>query len=349
VIIEPKLMKKVVSERLRRAVNPIWKELAEGIYWPALDKPYQFNLNEEELREFAVSYGLAEEAVIDLPMTRTPEMDQTKGKPLDFTDLNASATGLQTLEVFNRLLNEGKRAAPHVLKEIWLEQQGEMIATAFEQEAIEAEPGLGRNIIRLIQALSAEPRQGEVIFETLIEEKDEAREQGLEFSQEQNSPEEREENGNKQMLRCQDVVLGAIPSLNPELSMIMVIDGMLLDLSKTSKLQLTASQILQNGLKTYNFPSKVKNADRYLQEKELYEKWSRLHAKDDVRQISKSREAQEMPSVLHLSLRKALQVLQNYNLRIRVEGSGRVVSQHPSPGTMLQEVNECVLELKIDN
>jgi len=52
-----------------------------------------------------------------------------------------------------------------------------------------------------------------------------------------------------------------------------------------------------------------------------------------------------MPMVKGLSLRKGLQQLKHYKMKIRVNGSGRIVAQYPLPGTPLAGVNECVLTL----
>jgi len=52
-----------------------------------------------------------------------------------------------------------------------------------------------------------------------------------------------------------------------------------------------------------------------------------------------------MPMVKGLSLRKGLQQLKQNKMKIRVNGSGRIVAQYPLPGTPLAGVNECVLTL----
>ncbi len=52
-----------------------------------------------------------------------------------------------------------------------------------------------------------------------------------------------------------------------------------------------------------------------------------------------------MPRLTGLSLRKGLRRLSRYNLRIRVEGSGRIVAQNPPPGRPLNNAGECVLTL----
>lgn len=52
-----------------------------------------------------------------------------------------------------------------------------------------------------------------------------------------------------------------------------------------------------------------------------------------------------MPSVTGLSLRRGLQVLSPYNIKVRVHGYGRIIAQHPLPGTSLAGVDECILTL----
>jgi len=54
----------------------------------------------------------------------------------------------------------------------------------------------------------------------------------------------------------------------------------------------------------------------------------------------------KMPDLEGLSLRKSLQLLQEHNLKIRLRGTGRVVSQKPLPGALLQGISECILTLE---
>ncbi len=55
-----------------------------------------------------------------------------------------------------------------------------------------------------------------------------------------------------------------------------------------------------------------------------------------------------MPDLYNLSLRRALHLLQNKKIKIKIEGTGRVVIQHPAAGTSLTGVKECLLTLKKD-
>lgn len=53
-----------------------------------------------------------------------------------------------------------------------------------------------------------------------------------------------------------------------------------------------------------------------------------------------------MPELTGLSLRKGLQRLKGYQLSVTIEGSGRIVRQNPPPGSVMENVKECVLILR---
>ena len=52
-----------------------------------------------------------------------------------------------------------------------------------------------------------------------------------------------------------------------------------------------------------------------------------------------------MPALKGMSLRRGLQRLNQYNLEIRVKGSGKIIAQYPIPGAPLTGVKECMLTL----
>lgn len=55
-----------------------------------------------------------------------------------------------------------------------------------------------------------------------------------------------------------------------------------------------------------------------------------------------------MPDMVGLSLRRALRQLQDTQVKVRVQGTGRVVAQTPVAGTSLDHVKECQLSLQRD-
>ena len=53
-----------------------------------------------------------------------------------------------------------------------------------------------------------------------------------------------------------------------------------------------------------------------------------------------------LPDFTGLSMRRVLQIVNGYNLKVQVEGSGKAVAQKPSPGTPLNGVSECWVVFK---
>lgn len=84
-------------------------------------------------------------------------------------------------------------------------------------------------------------------------------------------------------------------------------------------------------------------------ERSIYEKWldSQVVEKKDNKTATVRKEAGLMPDLRGLSLRKALRNMQQFDLKVRVAGSGRVVAQQPRAGLIVSG-DECLLTLKVD-
>ena len=54
----------------------------------------------------------------------------------------------------------------------------------------------------------------------------------------------------------------------------------------------------------------------------------------------------EVPNVLGKSLKKAIVILTNAGLKVKVNGSGKVVEQFPKPGSLSNNSKLCILTLK---
>ena len=53
-----------------------------------------------------------------------------------------------------------------------------------------------------------------------------------------------------------------------------------------------------------------------------------------------------MPALTGMSLRKGLQQIRPFNLKVRIKGSGRIVAQNPAPGVSLTDTGVCELTLQ---
>ena len=54
----------------------------------------------------------------------------------------------------------------------------------------------------------------------------------------------------------------------------------------------------------------------------------------------------EVPNVLGKSLKKAITILSNAGLKVKVNGSGQVIKQFPKPGSLSKNSKQCILTLK---
>jgi len=54
----------------------------------------------------------------------------------------------------------------------------------------------------------------------------------------------------------------------------------------------------------------------------------------------------EVPNVLGKSLKKAMAILSNAGLKVKVNGSGKVIEQFPKPGSLSKNSKQCILTLK---
>ena len=92
----------------------------------------------------------------------------------------------------------------------------------------------------------------------------------------------------------------------------------------------------------------MKNAGpKVPEEDEYYKKWLALQPRADERSaLRQGLQNEKMPDVRGYSVRKALQTLQDYGLKITIKGTGKVVAQHPSPGAPLRGIEGCRLELR---
>ncbi len=53
-----------------------------------------------------------------------------------------------------------------------------------------------------------------------------------------------------------------------------------------------------------------------------------------------------MPSLIGMTLRKGLQQINRYNVKVRIHGSGRIIQQKPAAGELLNETETCELTLE---
>ncbi|MEN8188566.1 MAG: PASTA domain-containing protein [Thermodesulfobacteriota bacterium] len=149
-----------------------------------------------------------------------------------------------------------------------------------------------------------------------------------------------------------EVMVTAIPPIRPELILMLVVKRPFLDPAAKGKkgvdLVTLASDVLPSMVALQQIRSNIagvlevgeKNDDNY--EQEITGEAPAAGGGSIPVQGFKMRDLKG------LSVRKALRLVQETGVRVEVQGSGRVVSQHPKPGTDLDGVEQVELILKRD-
>lgn len=299
-----------------------------------------------------------------------------------------TVSGISLLTAFSRLFNGGEVVEPHLIKGFWDGEQfwrhkprategifPDAAGQALRQELI-AMAGDSKTVVTFESLVTWGAGPGHLFFDEQTKTADlgdlavvagplvnEESEPGLITQTRQESAElaslalpggtENRQDANLEVeepRRYQAVMLGMAPARHPTLVALVFIDRARIDLTLPSPL-----------------PGIVRDLDRWsatlrhpiipplpgiitVREDTLYRQWLSTREKEGLQtQVVGNRSPDYMPDVLGLSLRKALQGLQTSGLRIQVQGSGRVVAQHPAPGVALEGISEGIIELRRDS
>ena len=134
------------------------------------------------------------------------------------------------------------------------------------------------------------------------------------------------------------------------MALIIIADDAKLNLSRLSPFRKAAAEIVTKGqaLMTKRWSNEIM-APQLESDALLYQKWSLAQSLGKAPAAIETMVNPEMPDLVGMSLRKAMQSLQGYNVKISAQGTGRVVRQSPAAGVRLKGVTETKLELQMDN
>lgn len=250
-------------------------------------------------------------------------------------------SGVALLAAYSRLINGGKSVEPHLIRGFWDGEQFWPRKSALNGDVFPA--AAGRDFLRAL-APAGQDSVPVATYESLVA-------LGSEPDPEAGSQEAERaatENGTPADGRYQAVMLGMAPAEDPVLAALVFIDGAKMDLALPSPLRGVIRDLdtwATNLRRPVTVPA---GATVMARESALLQQWTAMQEKGDgPTQVAAIRPVERMPDVMGLSLRKALQTLQNSGLRIKVQGSGRVVGQNPPPGASLKGVDEGTIELRV--
>jgi len=265
--------------------------------------------------------------------------EQTPGIP------SAGATGtvpvqaspMQILLGINTLVNGGHKVLPHVLDRV-LERTGDR--EYFFRDLNAGKVDVANSSLASAetwQLLKARAHTG-VLESALIDI------QGLSFQPVLNKGGEYHRNR---------LLLAIVPGDKPELTLMVLIRQPYLEPSTASVkgvpgLAGSAEKILPSMMALQQVHKNLSDMMSMSERKES--NYQQQQEKKKLARLETILEEQHpvMPDLSGVSLRKALRLLQDKNVRIRIQGTGRVVGQSPGAGMPLANVKECRLTLKKD-
>jgi cell division protein FtsI (penicillin-binding protein 3) len=241
------------------------------------------------------------------------------------------ATPLQILTATTRVLNGGLKVSPHVVDGEKNPNVPLIIKDTGERAVRGAVSTEAQNLF------AAMTRSGPLSSGTVMDD-------GLSFTEKANSRD----------YRRSQVMLTVIPAKGSELVVLVVADYPTFDPAGAGKAGI--ADLVAPGMKMIypivTLQQVLTNLSDMMtaEEKERANYQGPPAAKSDAGKSTEPQDAGKgavlMPDLAELSLRKSLRLLKGLPLTIRVQGSGRVVSQSPPAGTVLTDLRDCVITLQ---
>ena len=339
---------KPLSPRMKKK----WKKERNPLPWQLVDDKFLFSpelaeLNEgqaslDELAGFAAELGFGGGRYLNLFTIDSGEEEGEEGLggPV-FLGENESATGLSVLSVFSSLVNGGKQVNPSLLLSLVTEEGLKQAEHKTNESLVEFKGEMSKQFINFLEDRSP---PGSTIFfaESLL---------APPFSEQmevRQASEDEEVEGAEQANRFvkQATLLGMAPLAHPRLTLFLALDDARINMKSYSPLRRSMDDFLRQVLGMSHAVPEIGAQPSSMNQEELYRKWLALQDSAVVFGQDEDVRSGRMPDLRGYSLRKALQVLQPYNMQIRVNGSGHVVSQEPQPGKALSR-KECILTLEM--
>ncbi len=247
------------------------------------------------------------------------------------------ASPLQMLLAFNSLVGGGEKVMPHVLDRV-LEKNGDreyfFRAPAARKSDVPIPSSESTEAWRLLKAQAHEGVLDSVFFDI----------HGLSFLP--------VDGKGGEYLRNR-MVLAVLPGEKPELILMVLMRQPYLEPSASAVkkevpgLVGSAEKILPSMVALQQVHKNLSDMMKMAERKEMNYQQQVKKKQARLETILKEQHPL-MPELTGMSLRKALRQLQDKNIRVRIQGTGRVVAQSPAAGMPLEGVKECRLTLKKD-
>ena len=352
------------------AQRAVWNVVQEGRYISPEGAGFaQAVVGRDDFNAFADRIGLTVKGEVDLPeamfalkdLSAGPANKMTEGgqaasppppakvmAPHVDRDSVPAATPLALLSAFCRLVNGGQVMTPHVLRAVWQDEQvwDVPVRRGIGEFGVSPQVSAG---MRNEMKKAAGPGRNTFVIESLLQ-KDLVQQSQAKPAAE-GAPQPASEAAEKAAtgpVVMESILLGLAPLENPEIAMIVVLEGAHLDPQAKSPVRDLAEEMMPQARTALQHQVKPPSAKELaVREVGYYKKMELVQTRSALPvALAQGPQGLVMPDVRGMSGRKAMQVLQPYGVRLQIAGSGQVVSQYPLAGAALRGVEQCVLHLK---
>jgi cell division protein FtsI/penicillin-binding protein 2 len=349
------------NERKSQAANNLDEVEALTVIEPEIFKrrklsvaPLVDTVDPEYFVQFAKMLGFGQKPLTDIPLKDEAPVFSS----FILSDPAFHSSALRLLTGFTTLMNNGKIVSPHLLYKAFPKENPTPVETSLATgaQSVSLHPTTSKDLKDFLAAkwLKIKHKGGKASQTPMFFE-------AHRYATAPENFEPAEENTATAMLKqipriTQSIMLGAIPGRNPKLTMI----------------ALLSYPDSDNGgypdtLEAFGDKLSILRPDRDLIQKMLYvaeqaplvptpDFWATAgdalsaninHVSPEKKSLTEvATNEKNMPDVTGKSLRAGLQVLQNFNMEIKLVGSGRIVSQYPAAGTQLKNGEVCLLEMQ---
>ena len=323
-----------LTRPLLKTVAAIYDAGFNGKILPVTVRAPDYGLTEEKIDEYWTLFGFEQPVQSLLPSSRK-EVDPDSLEKDNFRKLSGAQLGVGLAS----LMNGGSRMTPYFLHSLYDHTREQFYdredASILQQRIIP--PAAGIHLRRELLLQSQYSRKDGFLF--VNKETDITVRNGLTDYQ------------------LQEVLVAAVPRKIPKLLLLMAVDyGTLFPIppgtfkGKKRKEDLAAlGGRLLPVLAAYNaFDSVAEHPG--IKSEENYRRFlisRRLELPEQKKRYARGDTT--MPEVTGLSLRKGLQWISPFHLKVSIKGSGRIVAQKPAPGEPVTESAVCELTLRADS
>jgi cell division protein FtsI/penicillin-binding protein 2 len=328
--------------------------------FPPMKKKYRLSsapavadVEQEYLAHFAGEVGFSPATPLDIPQTGH-SIGPSAYRP---DDPSAITSALNLLTAFTTLINGGKVVSPHLLNSAHDKKTGaalDMLPANNSQSALISQ-STSEKLIDFLKVKWLKQRaknnspSDPIFFEShrMVSFKETG-------SPAKDKMEVQAEAGNSSVQVTQSVMVGAFPGDKPQLTMALVLNYPdsyedvypdMLDAAKSTSVlapdHATVNKIMHLANLTPPTPSaEFWNGAGLKVGENMTPDHKNQHAA-----VQSGHNLIAMPDVTGKSLRGGLQVLQHYDLNIKLSGTGWIISQNPPAGTFISSKSECTLEM----